>query len=112
VIVTVNAQGPPFSPKQTTLVVPIGKKESGGGLQAIVPHADDDDAGTSKCTTLPHWLVSSTSVMSVGQSISQFDGETVTVAVNVLSTSNSSLVSLVTVAVLLTPAPVGAFEST
>ena len=111
-MVTVNEQGPPVSPKQTTFVFPIGKTESEGGLQTIVPQPVPDPAGVPKLTTFPHSPVSFVSVMFDGQLTSHVAGEIVTVAVKVLSVSNSSLVSLVTVAVLETDVPGWASEST
>jgi hypothetical protein len=56
--------------------------------------------------------VSFVSVIFPGQVTSQVDVETLTEAVNVLSVSNNSAVSLVTVDVLETAVPAGASEFT
>lgn len=111
-IVTMNEQGPPVSPKQTTFVLPIGNTESDGGLQTIVPQPEPEPVGVPKLTTFPHWPVSVVSVISDGQEISQVGDAIVTVALEVLSASNSSSVSLVTDAVLETSVPACASEST
>ena len=102
---TLNAHDAPLAPAQTTLVVPIGNNEPDAGLQATVPQPVPLPDGVVNWTTFPHCAVSFTSVMSDGQLTALVAGEIVAEAVNVLSVSNNSAVSLVTVAVLVTAEP-------
>lgn len=95
-IVTRNVQGPPLSPEQVTLLVPIGKTDPVGGLQTTLPQPLPDPDGVAYSTTLPHCDASFTSVMSGGHVTSQVAAAIVTEAVNVLSVSNNSVVSLTT----------------
>jgi hypothetical protein len=109
-IVTVKAQGPPESPEQTTLVVPIGKNAPDAGLHATVPQPDP--VGVENVTTFPQLPGSFVSVLSDGQVSSQVVDEMFTDAVDVLSVLDNSAVELETVAVLETAEPAGAFEFT
>ncbi|HXI93426.1 MAG TPA: hypothetical protein VNO24_25730 [Blastocatellia bacterium] len=109
---TLNAHDAPLAPAQTTWVVPIVKTEPDAGLQATVPQPVPLPDGVVNWTTFPHCDASFTSVMSDGQVTAQVAGEIVAEAVNVLSVSNNSAVSLVTVAVLVTAEPAWAPAST
>ena len=112
--VTAKTQGPPVSPRQITFVVPSGKTEPDGGMQATVPHSLPAPLA-AKVTAAPHCPGAFCVTMSDGQVTSQVCGVPsgmVTEAVNVLSVANNSLVKLETVAVLETTAPGDAPGST